>query len=71
MIDKLTEECTEYVKEVTLAKITSTENETPMHFMHIVCTLCCLQYFLQLMLELAAIFFVFIGTEKKMLFVLS
>ena len=71
LIDKLTEECTENVKEVKLAKITSTENETPMHFMHTVCTLCCLQYLLKLMLELAAIFFVFICTEKKMLFVLS
>ena len=35
------------------------------------CRLCYFRYFLQLTLELVLIFFIFIGTQKKMLLVLS
>ena len=35
------------------------------------CTLFYFQYFLQLTLELVAIFFIFIGTQKNILFTLS
>ena len=38
---------------------------------HAHCTLCCFQYFLQLTLELLLILFYFIGTQKKMIHVLS
>ena len=54
MVDKLTEECTENVEEVKLAKTTENENKhkcSP-------CTLCYFLQFLQFTLELLIILFI-------------
>ena len=62
LADKLVEECTETVEEVKLAKVTSAEHEISINTVLARCTLFYFQYFLQLTLELIAIFFVFTGT---------
>ena len=62
LADKLVEECTETVEEVKLANVTSAEHEISINTVLARCTLFYFQYFLQLTLELIAIFFVFTGT---------
>ena len=61
-VDKLDEECTETVKEVKLAEMTSTEDEN-IHQCGS-CTVYFVSFLIlfQLTLELGAIFFIFIGT---------
>ena len=61
LADKLTEECTETVEEVKLAK--KTQLSISAVLVH--CTLCYFQYFLELTLELVFILFILIGAQKR------
>ena len=71
LVDKLVEECTENVEKVKLAKITLTEDENKYKCSSCTWYMCYFQYFLQLTLELVLILFIFIGTQRKMLLLLS
>ena len=62
LVNKLVEECTENIEETRLVEITSAKNENKQNAVLARCTLFCFQCFLQLTLELVAIFFIFIGT---------
>ena len=59
LADKLAEECTENIEETRLVEIISAKNENRQNAVLARCTLFCFQCFLQLTLELVAIF---IGT---------
>ena len=72
LLDKLVEcscaeECTENIEETRLIE----KMKTSINAVLARCTLFYFQYFLQLTLELLAIFFVLTATEKKMLLVLK
>ena len=56
------EECAENIGETRLIEITSAKNENKHKCTLARCTLFYFQYFLELMLELVAIFFIFTGT---------
>ena len=62
LADKLAEECTENIEETRLVEIISAKNENKQNAVLARCILFCFQCFLQLTLELVAIFFIFIGT---------
>ena len=61
---KLVKECAENIDETRLVEIISAKNENK-HRCSSCCTLFYFQHFLQLTLEVVAIFFVFTGTSKK------
>ena len=56
------EECAENIGETRLIEITSAKMKININAVLARCTLFYFQYFLELMLELVAIFFIFTGT---------
>ena len=70
--NKLIEDCVESIEETGLAEINSIEfNCVENKCKHNSCTLDIVLFSIISTLEMVAIFFVFIGTKKKMLFVLG
>ena len=65
LVDKLVEEGTENIDEVKIASENEHRNKCSSYI------LCCFRYVLRLTFELLLILFILIGTEKKMLLVLS
>ena len=71
LADRLAEEFTENIEETRLVKITLAKNENKHKCSSCTMYIVLFSIFLPLMLELVAIFFIFIGTQKKVLLVLS